>query len=189
MTPVAPQSPLVGVVMGSKSDWETMRHASEVLAELGIPHESKRGFGPPNARAAVSLRPRSRGPGSRAFDRRGRRERRTCRACWRRSRSCRSWACRSRARSCAGLIRSCRSCRCPGASRSALSPSAASGAANAALLAARDSGAEVSRDPRGPGSLPPEPDRLRGRIAGMSLSTLLALQPETRRSSPRVPWA
>jgi 5-(carboxyamino)imidazole ribonucleotide mutase len=36
-----PQSPLVGVVMGSKSDWETMRHASDVLTELGIPHESR----------------------------------------------------------------------------------------------------------------------------------------------------
>jgi 5-(carboxyamino)imidazole ribonucleotide mutase len=36
-----PQSPLVGVVMGSKSDWETMSSASEVLTELGIPHESK----------------------------------------------------------------------------------------------------------------------------------------------------
>src|SRR5271168_1818884 len=35
-----PPTPLVGVVMGSKSDWETMRHASEVLTELGIPHES-----------------------------------------------------------------------------------------------------------------------------------------------------
>ena len=34
-------TPLVGVVMGSKSDWETMRHAAEVLAELGIPHEAK----------------------------------------------------------------------------------------------------------------------------------------------------
>jgi 5-(carboxyamino)imidazole ribonucleotide mutase len=32
---------LVGVVMGSKSDWETMRHASELLTQLGIPHESK----------------------------------------------------------------------------------------------------------------------------------------------------
>jgi 5-(carboxyamino)imidazole ribonucleotide mutase len=41
MTTEAPQSPLVGVVMGSKSDWETMRHASEVLTELGIPHESR----------------------------------------------------------------------------------------------------------------------------------------------------
>ena len=27
--------------MGSKSDWETMRHASELLTELGIPHETK----------------------------------------------------------------------------------------------------------------------------------------------------
>jgi 5-(carboxyamino)imidazole ribonucleotide mutase len=36
-----PQSPLVGVVMGSKSDWETMRHASDILSELGIPHETK----------------------------------------------------------------------------------------------------------------------------------------------------
>ncbi len=41
MTTEAPQAPLVGVVMGSRSDWETMRHASEVLTELGIPHESR----------------------------------------------------------------------------------------------------------------------------------------------------
>jgi 5-(carboxyamino)imidazole ribonucleotide mutase len=34
-------SPLVGVVMGSRSDWETLRHATEVLAELGIPFEAK----------------------------------------------------------------------------------------------------------------------------------------------------
>jgi 5-(carboxyamino)imidazole ribonucleotide mutase len=31
--------PLVGVIMGSKSDWETMRHAAETLESLGIPHE------------------------------------------------------------------------------------------------------------------------------------------------------
>jgi 5-(carboxyamino)imidazole ribonucleotide mutase len=35
------QVPLVGVVMGSKSDWETMRLASDLLSELRIPHESK----------------------------------------------------------------------------------------------------------------------------------------------------
>jgi 5-(carboxyamino)imidazole ribonucleotide mutase len=35
------EAPLVGVVMGSKSDWETMRHACDVLTELGIPHESR----------------------------------------------------------------------------------------------------------------------------------------------------
>ena len=31
--------PLVGVIMGSRSDLDTMRHAAEVLAELEIPHE------------------------------------------------------------------------------------------------------------------------------------------------------
>jgi 5-(carboxyamino)imidazole ribonucleotide mutase len=36
-----PQAPLVGVVMGSKSDWETLRHAGAVLTELGIPYEAK----------------------------------------------------------------------------------------------------------------------------------------------------
>jgi 5-(carboxyamino)imidazole ribonucleotide mutase len=33
--------PLIGVVMGSKSDWDTMRHASEMLARFQIPHESR----------------------------------------------------------------------------------------------------------------------------------------------------
>jgi 5-(carboxyamino)imidazole ribonucleotide mutase len=33
--------PLVGIVMGSKSDWETMRHASEMLEQLGIAHEKR----------------------------------------------------------------------------------------------------------------------------------------------------
>src|SRR5215204_5969017 len=31
--------PLVGVIMGSKSDWETMRLAAEVLGQFGVPHE------------------------------------------------------------------------------------------------------------------------------------------------------
>lgn len=31
--------PLVAVVMGSSSDWETMRHASETLDHFGVPHE------------------------------------------------------------------------------------------------------------------------------------------------------
>ena len=33
-------TPVVGVIMGSRSDWETMRFAAEVLAQLGVPHES-----------------------------------------------------------------------------------------------------------------------------------------------------
>ncbi len=32
-------SPLVGVVMGSRSDWETMQHAVARLEQLGVPHE------------------------------------------------------------------------------------------------------------------------------------------------------
>jgi 5-(carboxyamino)imidazole ribonucleotide mutase len=32
-------APLVGVVMGSRSDWETMQHCAETLAKLGVPHE------------------------------------------------------------------------------------------------------------------------------------------------------
>lgn len=35
------QNSLVAVVMGSKSDWETMRHADEILTEFGIAHENK----------------------------------------------------------------------------------------------------------------------------------------------------
>ena len=32
-------SAVVGVIMGSKSDWPTMKHAVEMLEELGVPHE------------------------------------------------------------------------------------------------------------------------------------------------------
>ena len=34
-------APLVGIIMGSRSDWETMRHAAETLTRLGIPHETR----------------------------------------------------------------------------------------------------------------------------------------------------
>jgi 5-(carboxyamino)imidazole ribonucleotide mutase len=34
-------APLVGVIMGSRSDWETMRHAVETLEQLGVPHEHR----------------------------------------------------------------------------------------------------------------------------------------------------
>ena len=35
----ATRNPLVAVIMGSKSDWETMRHADETLTEFGVAHE------------------------------------------------------------------------------------------------------------------------------------------------------
>jgi 5-(carboxyamino)imidazole ribonucleotide mutase len=35
------QKPLVAVLMGSKSDWETMKHATETLDRFGVPHEAR----------------------------------------------------------------------------------------------------------------------------------------------------
>ena len=35
------QKPLVGVIMGSRSDWPTLSKAAEILAELGVPYEAK----------------------------------------------------------------------------------------------------------------------------------------------------
>jgi len=35
------QGPLVAIIMGSKSDWETMRQAAEALTSFGVPHECR----------------------------------------------------------------------------------------------------------------------------------------------------
>jgi len=34
-------SPLVGIIMGSQSDWPTMKHAADMLDRLGVPYESR----------------------------------------------------------------------------------------------------------------------------------------------------
>ena len=34
-------APLVGLIMGSRSDWETMQHAAEMLDQLGVPYERR----------------------------------------------------------------------------------------------------------------------------------------------------
>jgi 5-(carboxyamino)imidazole ribonucleotide mutase len=34
-------SPLVGVIMGSNSDWDTLRHADELLTQFDVPHECR----------------------------------------------------------------------------------------------------------------------------------------------------
>lgn len=41
MTDQPTPQPLIGVIMGSKSDWETMRHAVAVLVEFNVPHECR----------------------------------------------------------------------------------------------------------------------------------------------------
>jgi 5-(carboxyamino)imidazole ribonucleotide mutase len=35
------KNPLVGIIMGSQSDWEVMRHAAQGLVDFGVPHEAK----------------------------------------------------------------------------------------------------------------------------------------------------
>jgi 5-(carboxyamino)imidazole ribonucleotide mutase len=37
----ADPNPLIGIIMGSQSDWDTMQHAHDILHELGVPHEVK----------------------------------------------------------------------------------------------------------------------------------------------------
>ena len=36
-----PDKPVVGIIMGSQSDWPTMRHAADTLEALGVPHEAR----------------------------------------------------------------------------------------------------------------------------------------------------
>ncbi len=40
-SPASSQAPLVGVLMGSSSDWETMQHAVQMLQSFGVPHEAR----------------------------------------------------------------------------------------------------------------------------------------------------
>jgi 5-(carboxyamino)imidazole ribonucleotide mutase len=41
MSDVVQMQPRVGIIMGSKSDWDTMRHAQEMLERFGVAHEAK----------------------------------------------------------------------------------------------------------------------------------------------------
>lgn len=40
-SPATAAKPLVGIIMGSTSDWETMEHAAKTLEQLGVPHETR----------------------------------------------------------------------------------------------------------------------------------------------------
>ena len=44
--------------MGSQSDWETLRHAAEMLDRLGVPHESADRLRPSHARSDARIRRR-----------------------------------------------------------------------------------------------------------------------------------
>ena len=155
--------------MGSKSDWETMRHASEVLTELGIPHESK----------VVSAH-------------------RTPERLFRYGREAEERGLEVLIAGAGGaahlpgmlaaitilpvlgvpveskVLRGVDSLlsivQMPRGVPVGTLAIGGSGAANAATPGRGDPGAEVSRDPRGPGPVPPGPDRRRGRVAVMTMS-------------------
>ena len=40
-TPNNTHPPIIGVVMGSSSDWDTMQHAVQILQQFGVPHEAR----------------------------------------------------------------------------------------------------------------------------------------------------
>jgi len=129
-----PTSARVGIIMGSRSDWTTMKHAADLLDELGVSYEKKivSAHRTPDLLFAYAEAAAERGlqiiiagaggaahlPGMAAAKTRLR-----CSACR---------CCRAR---CTAWTRCCRSCRCPRASRSARSRSASRVAVNAALLA------------------------------------------------------
>ena len=169
MTPEVSRSPLVGVVMGSKSDWETMRHAAEVLTELGIPFESK----------VVSAH-------------------RTPERLFRYGREAEGRGLEVLIAGAGGaahlpgmlaaisilpvlgvpveskLLKGVDSLlsivQMPRGVPVGTLAIGSSGAANAGLLAAAILARKYPADPRGPGALPPGSDRRRGRVAGMSPS-------------------
>jgi 5-(carboxyamino)imidazole ribonucleotide mutase len=41
LEPVEGPPAVVGVLMGSRSDWDTLKHAADILAEFGVPHEAR----------------------------------------------------------------------------------------------------------------------------------------------------
>jgi len=85
---------LVGIIMGSQSDWPTLTHAAEMLTRLGVPHEVK-------IVSAHRTPDRLRNYAQTARDRglkiiiAGAGGRRICPACAHPGRRCRCWACQS----------------------------------------------------------------------------------------------
>ena len=128
--------PLVGIIMGSKSDWETMRHAAEMLAKLRRAARVPGRLGPPHAGLAVRVRRRGRGarPGGdhRRRGRRGAPARHGRRA----RRSCRCWACPVESTLLNGLDSLLSIVQMPGGVPVGTLAIGKAGAINAALLAA-----------------------------------------------------
>ena len=84
----APVPPVVGVVMGSDSDWPVMRAAAEALAEFGVPYEADVVSAHRMPREMIEYGSSAESRGLRVIIA-GPAAPRTCPACWPRSRRCR----------------------------------------------------------------------------------------------------
>jgi len=141
---ISAKLPLVGIIMGSSSDWETLEHAAKTLEDLGVPHETSvvSAHRTPISFLSTLLRPKN---GHRGDYRRGRRRRASSWHEPHRKRASGTRLCRwSRKRS-KDWIRCFPSRKCLAAFPWERWPSG-SGAINAALLAAAILGAKQSRN-------------------------------------------
>ena len=132
---------LVGIIMGSRSDWETMRHAADTLERLGVAHEVRVVSAHRTPDLLFEYAGGAEARGSRSSSR-APAVRRTCRA-WRRPRPCSPfWACPSSRPSLKGVDSLLSIVQMPGGVPVGTLAVGKAGAVNAALLAAAILGAK-----------------------------------------------
>ena len=166
-------APLVGIVMGSDSDWEVMQHASRRLRELGVPHECRVVSAHRTPDLLFRYAEEARGARPALHHRRRGRGGPPARACSRPRPPCPCSACRSPRRSCRVSTPCSRSSRCRRACRSPPSPSAPAGAHNAGLFAVAILALEGPGARRPARRLPRRADRARPRAHAAGLGVIL----------------
>ena len=113
------QKPIVSIIMGSTSDWETMKNASDILTEFDVAHESKVVSAHRTPDLFLNLQNPPNGAASKSSSR-ARAARRICRECALRRRFCRFSAFPFKAKLCRAWIRFYQSFKCPPEFRSEL---------------------------------------------------------------------
>ena len=142
------RGPLVGVIMGSRSDWETMRHAAETLDELGVPHEVRVVSAHRTPDLLFEYAPARAERGLRGHHRRRRRRGPPARDDAPPRPRCRCSACRSSRRRCTGMDSLLSIVQMPAGIPVGTLAIGRAGAVNAALLAAAIVGAGRGRSSR-----------------------------------------
>ena len=139
--------PLVGIVMGSQSDWETMRAAAEMLDALGVAARGPHRLGAPHPRPPLRLRRGRRRPRPAGDHRRRRRCGAPAGHARRQDPRCRSSACRSQSKALTGLDSLLSIVQMPKGVPVGTLAIGAAGAANAGLFAAAILATPTPRSP------------------------------------------